>query len=615
MINADVLKLVDLGKISKPDAEKLSNLEPNACCQHKSWGIGRVVEWDLLGDRLVVDFENKSGHAMKLSFAVGSLEPLPSDHILARRVADLQAMQVMAKSEPASLIALALRSHGNTMSLDALEAVLVPRIVATGDYKNWWSSAKKALKEKRHIVVPAKRTEMLVLRGEDDSASAAMIEDLINARDLKAKLNSLARLQKDMDLFHNAQTEMLPVFEDISSTVRKSWKLQFKEALHLLLVRDDLIEAVKVAQLPEGSYTLVELLRDAKPLLAEAVNGLPVSLLSRFYRAFPEAFPDRVWVQESLNHLTKTGGRAVAEIASVLDANDELDQLAESLKKAVRNRQLSTDLLIWMCKERKGKAAGVFDMDLGNAIISALEDDNIAGGPKRTGRLLDAFAEDAGLVPEMVADADADELRLFTKRILSTVVFDDLTRRSLMGRLIKTRPETQELMNDSSGKQEESLIVSWESMERRKVELDELVRIKIPQNKKDIQIAREYGDLRENFEYKSAREQQAVLLRMQSKFERELRQARGTDFVGVGIDVVGIGTIVDLLDEKTGATETFTILGAWDGNPDMGILSYLSELAKAVIGKKIGEGAELPTETHGTKSVKITNIRAYKKTQ
>lgn len=612
MINADVQKLMDAGKISKPDAEKLSNLEPGACCQHKSWGVGKIAEWDLLGDRLVVDFEGKAGHAMKLSFAVGSLEPLPGEHILAKRVADLPAMQQMAKSDPASLITLALRSHGNTMSLDALELVLVPRIVGTADYKSWWSAAKKALKDKRHIVVPAKRTEMLVLRGEEDSASAAMIEDLINARDLKAKLNSLARLQKDMDLFNDATTEMIPVFDDISNTVRKSWKLQFKEALHLLLVRDELIEAVKVTRLPEGSLTVVELLREAKHLLADAVNNLPVSLLSRFYRAFPEAFPDRAWVQELLNHLTKTGGRAVSEITAVLDANDELDQLAEFLKKAVRNRQLSTDLLIWMCKERRGIAAGVFDMDLGNAIISALEDDNIAGGPKRTGRLHDAFAEDAGLIPEMVADADADELRLFTKRIISTVVFDDLTRRSLMGRLIKTRPETQELMNDSSEKQAESLIVSWESMERRKIELEEIVKIKIPQNKKDIQIAREYGDLRENFEYKSAREQQAVLLRMQSKYERELRQARGTDFVGVSTDVAGIGTVVDLLDLKAGTTETFTILGAWDGNPDVGILSYLSELAKAVIGKKVGEEAELPTETHGTKSVKITNIRSYK---
>jgi transcription elongation GreA/GreB family factor len=265
-----------------------------------------------------------------------------------------------------------------------------------------------------------------------------------------------------------------------------------------------------------------------------------------------------------------------------------------------------------MCRERNGKASGVFDMDLGNAILDALTHDHQAGGPKRTGRLHDAFAEDAGLIGEMVADADDDELRLFAKRILGSLVFDDLTRRSLMGRMIKARPETQELMEDSAaGKQEHALIVSWGSMEKRKQELEDLVKVKIPQNKKDIQIAREYGDLRENFEYKSARQQQAVLLRLQSKYERELRHARGTDFSNVSTETVGIGTIVDLVDASNGTTETFTILGAWDGDPDKHILSYLSEMARVLIGKRVGDEVELPGDAGVSRRVRIGAIRAY----
>lgn len=612
MMSPEVEKLVNAGKLSRADGEKLSNLPVGAFCQHKSWGAGRIAEWDLLGDRVVIDFEGKPGHPMKLGFAVGSLEPLAAEHILARRVGDLSALQTMAKERPADLVTLALKSSGKSMSLDALEGLLIPRIIKEADYKSWWSAAKKALKDKRHIVVPAKRTELLVLRDEDVRHGNAMLDDLKSARDLKAKLNALARIQKDLDLFENHASDLIPVFQELDTTVRKSWKLQLREALNLLLSRDELLDSAKGATLPEGSLTVEQLLRDARPQLADAVNGLPVALLSRVYKAFPAAFPDRAWVQESLNHLTKTGGRAVAEIAAVLDANDEIDLLADFLKKAVRNRQLSTDLLIWMCKERKGKAEGVFDMDLGNAIISALEDDHIAGGPKRTGRLHDAFAEDIGLVGEMVGDADADELRLFAKRILSSPVFDELTRRSLMGRLIKARPETQELMDDTGNNQAASLVVSWESMEKRKIELEDLVRVKIPQNKKDIQIAREYGDLRENFEYKSARQHQAVLLRMQSTYERELRRARGTDFVGVSTETVGIGTIVDIQDVGTGKTETQTILGAWDGDPDQSILSYLSEMAKALIGKKVGDEAELPTDTHGTRKVKIVSIRPYR---
>lgn len=252
MMSPEVEKLVNAGKLSRADGEKLSNLPVGAFCQHKSWGAGRIAEWDLLGDRVVIDFEGKPGHPMKLGFAAGSLEPLASDHILARRVGDLPALQSMAKERPADLVTLALKSSGKTMSLDALEGLLIPRVIKEADYKAWWSAAKKALKDKRHIVVPAKRTELLVLRDEDVRHGNAMLDDLRNARDLKAKLNALARIQKDLDLFENHASDLIPVFQELDTTVRKSWKLQLKEALNLLLSRDELLDSAKGAKLPEA---------------------------------------------------------------------------------------------------------------------------------------------------------------------------------------------------------------------------------------------------------------------------------------------------------------------------------------------------------------------------
>ncbi len=609
----EVEKLVKAAKLSQAEGEKLSKLPVGAFCQHKSWGAGRVKEWDTLADRMVIDFEGKPGHVMKLAFAAGSLEPFADDHFIARRVGDLAGLRAMSQENPAALVTLALTSHNKSLSLDQLEQLLTPHIINVADYKTWWSAAKRALKSHRHIVVPVKRTENLVLRDSETKAADTMIAALISARDMKSKLNALAALRKDLDLFENAPVELLPVLEHINDTVRKAWKLHLKEALQLLLARDEMVESVPGATLPANSITLVELLRDARPSLAVAVNGLPVSMLGRVYQAFPAAFPDRTWVPEALDHLTKTGGRAVSELAALLDANDELDVLADYLKKAVRNRRLSTDLLIWVCRERAGMAVSVFDLDLGNAIIDVLLNDHMAGGPKRVGRLHDAFAEDAGLIAEIAADADEDELRLFARRVLATPVFDELTRRSLMGRIIKTRPEMQQLMEEGSSAQDNALIVSWESLERRKLDLEELVKNKIPQNKKDIQIAREYGDLRENFEYKSARQQQAVLLRMQSKYERELRNARGTDFAGTPTESVGIGTIVELDDIETGVRETYTILGAWDGDVEKRILSYLSGVAKVLIGKSVGDEADLPTEDSVvTRKVRVVAIRAYK---
>lgn len=612
-MNPEVQNIVAAGKLPAADGEKLSKLEPGTFCVHKSWGVGKIAEWDLLGDRLLIDFEGKPGHPLKLAFAISSLEILPQDHLLARRLGDLDSLKKMSAENAPALVELALKSSGNTLHLDDLEKLLKGRIISDADYKKWWEAAKRALKTHRHIVVPAKRTEKLVLRDQAEAPGAQMVKSFLAARDLKTKLATLASIQKDIDLFADAKAELVPVFQDISDTARKSVKLNLKECLQLLLSRDELIDSLG-ATAPMGSMKISDLICETKEVLADAIKSLSSSALARIYRAFPEAFPNRVWVPEILHHLTKTGGRAVAEIAVVLDANDERDVLAEALKKSLRNRMLSSDLLIWMARERKGLAESVFDIDLGHAILGVIESDHMEGGPKRTGRLQDLLSDDKTLLGEMVADADDEDVRLLAKRLINGSLFDELTRRSLMARIIKARPEMEQMMDDSAAAtKSDSLIVSWESLEKKKLELDDLVNVKIPENKREIQIARDEGDLRENGGYKAARDQQSVLLRMQGKMERELRNARGTDFANVSTDKVGIGTIVDVEDVPSGEKETFTILGAWDGDLDKNIISYLSESAKALIGKAVGEEVELPTDSHHiSRKARVTGIRAYK---
>ncbi len=611
-MHPDLQKLVSAAKISATEGNQLDMLPPGTACQHKSWGLGKIAEWDLLGDRFLIDFEGKPAHPIKLSFVASTVKPLPADHILSRRLLDLPALKEMAKDKPSAVVELALKHSNNRLLIDDLERLLTPAVVGVAEFKKWWEAAKKDLKNCRHVVVPGRRSEPITMRALDEKPGAIMVRDFLAARDLKSKLSAMAALVKDLDLFEEPSKELQPVFQDISDTVTKSWRLNLKDSLQLLLHRDELKENTK-AELPEGSLQVHEVVKENRKQLSDIVNGMAAASLARLYRAFPAAFPDGEWIKEALAHLTKTGGRAVSEITSVLDENDQLDVLAEYLRKAVRNRALSGELLIWICKERKGLSASVFDIDLGNAIISALEDDHLAGGPKRTGRLSDAFADDKTLIGEMVADADDEELRLFARRIINNLVFDDLTRRSLMGKIIKARPEMERLMvENEEARVDEALIVSWPSLDAKKKELDDIITVQIPQNKRDIQIAREYGDLRENFEYKSAKQQQAVLLRMQAKYERELRHAQGTDFADVPTDKVGIGTIVDITDVATGGTETFTILGAWDSEPDKGIMSYLSESARALIGRSVGEEVELPTDTTaGNRKVKVAAIRAF----
>ena len=120
---------------------------------------------------------------------------------------------------------------------------------------------------------------------------------------------------------------------------------------------------------------------------------------------------------------------------------------------------------------------------------------------------------------------------------------------------------------------------------------------KIPANSKEIAVARSYGDLRENHEYKAAKEMQKVLMRRKEELEGQLTRARGTDFADPRTDVVAVGTVVHATDLEVNQQETFTILGAWDSDPEKGIISYLSPVAQALLNKAPGEQVEF--DVHG----------------
>jgi transcription elongation factor GreA len=189
-----------------------------------------------------------------------------------------------------------------------------------------------------------------------------------------------------------------------------------------------------------------------------------------------------------------------------------------------------------------------------------------------------------------------------------------MNKRSLLARIVKSYPAIQSLISGEQTKQDTTLIVSWGSLERRKNEYKELVEKKIPANSKEIAIARSYGDLRENHEYKAAKEMQKILMRRKSELENQLVRARGTDFANTGTESVTIGSVVRATDLETNQAETFTILGAWDSDPDNGIISYLSPVAQSLLNRKVGEQVEF--DLHDVRHHhRIESIVAYQPPQ
>ena len=131
----------------------------------------------------------------------------------------------------------------------------------------------------------------------------------------------------------------------------------------------------------------------------------------------------------------------------------------------------------------------------------------------------------------------------------------------------------------------------------------------IPANVKDIAIAKSYGDLRENHEFKAAKEMQKVLHRRKHDLELQLARARGTDFANPRTDVVVPGTRVAFTDLESNKQEVVQIFGAWDGDPDRNLLSYLTPLGQALLNKGPGQETELVSGDH-RRRVRVDEIAA-----
>jgi transcription elongation GreA/GreB family factor len=365
-------------------------------------------------------------------------------------------------------------------------------------------------------------------------------------------------------------------------------------------------------ELDPTAVRLSDLLLSAEPVkLAEEAGALPSGRQRAVYEAFPDAFAD-VWVEKIVRVFDRVGARGVTEIARILLERGELPALVTHLRSAIARRDLGSDALIWVCRERKTAAAEVFSADVGASILNLLENDHLSDGPRKTSRLQSLLGDDKTLLTDLVGVMDANEARNFSRRLLDCPVFGDLEKKSLMARIIKVRPETAELVSGTHSKRpEEALLVSWESLEKKKAELDELVRVRIPQNTKDISIARSYGDLRENFEYKSAKDLQRYLGHRKNELEKDIARARGTDFKGSDAAKVNIGTIVTLTD-SSGSEVEMTVLGAWDSDPDKKLVSYLSEVGKALVGRAPGETVEVRDEaTEAMQTLTIKSIRPF----
>ena len=611
-MHPDVAKLVEAGRIPKPVGERLSQLAPGNFCVHKSFGAGKVIDWDLPAKKVTIDFEKSVGQTMELQFAFQKTEWIGPEDFRAKKIEQIEELRTLSKSDPLALVVHLLQSHGGSMTGDALEKELNGTVIPEAGFKKWWDATKKSLRESRLAAVPQKRTEPIVLRVGDRSPAEALVADFEAARDIKGMIRALEAIAGDIGAFENDTDALKRLLNDIDEGAKKAARVQLGQALQLVAARDEVIGSSKALELDPNAVRLSDLLLSADTTrLAEEAGTLPSGRQRAVYEAFPNAFADD-WVSKIVQVFDRVGARGVTEIARILLERNAMPALVSHLRSAIARRALGPDALIWVCRERKGPAQEVFSADVGASVLNLLENDHLSDGPRKTSRLQSLLGDDKTLLTDLVAIMDINETRNFARRLLDCPVFGDLEKKSLMARIIKSRPETAELVSGANQKRpDEILLVSWESLEKKKAELDDLIRNESPQNLNDVKIARSYGDLRENFEYKSAKDLEKYLGHRRNALDKEINNARGTDFKGSDASKVNIGTIVTLAD-ASGKETDMTVLGAWDSIPETKTVSYLSEVGKALVGREVGDTVQIRDEvTEAMETLTVKSIKPF----
>jgi transcription elongation GreA/GreB family factor len=584
-------KMAAAGKLERHHIEPLVQLTNSGFCMHRSWGFGRIKSVDTVFARFTIDFQNKPGHAMDLAFAAESLRPIAKEHILARKASDLEGLRQMAATNHLELVKVVLNSFGGKATAEQIQQVLVPDVIRD-DWKKWWEAAKRELKKDGHFQVPLKKTEAIVYQVKEVSLQERLLEEFRVAKGLKARIAVAGELLKNAHDLSDKQAAAKEILTALNTEISSYQRTQPAVALEAIYIRDDIRE---MGGLPPGEGEIAaDALWSQDLKLGPLMEALPAAKHRRALESFKAANPEH-WHEALRNTLNAASAKLCREFASLLIHEGKFEQLKETLARLISQHTASSELLLWLAKDRNDSFADILGPEVFRAMLTAMERDQF--NEKRSNRLRDFILDDQELLVELIGSADLEVIKDLTRALQLSPCFDDMDKRSLLARIVKSYPAIQSLISGEQAKQEASLVVSWDSLERRKNEYRELVEKKIPANSKEIAIARSYGDLRENHEYKAAKEMQKLLMRRKGELETQLVRARGTDFANPRTDIVSMGTIVEATDLETNASERFTILGAWDSDPEQGIVSYLSPVAQALLGKKVGDEVEF--EIHG----------------
>ena len=602
-----------------------------AFCLHQAWGIGVIRAYDEATKRLTVDFpeQNKKAHAMDAAFFLGKIEVINPNGIVAKAYGDASKAEVanMVANDPAGVVKALLAEYPTgectSYALEAnLDRVYFASLPAGKDratsFKAWWTKARAALRKDRAILVPERKGGLYALLEAPKDLGEDLFAQYESAPNFERKLALLEELAGSTAAeTRSAATHanLEKVSADLIKEIKKLETARKRDTLPAILGgiwnRDKFFRsAVETVDTVSPTASEVIALCNEGDLAFVALNIPHTTEKIRSLLDLVRAHHGDNWADRAFDLLrnrdigsTKSGSaKLVSESISYLCDQELAAEVGRRFAQWLESRELRAPVIIWVIKNRSSKkyadiVARLINPTLLAAILGSVDTEALESNSTARIPLANELVKDKELIADILAPVngpkvDSETIYDLTRTMLSSQGFDQMTKKSLIARLAKIDPNVQRLAQSKptdNEAEEKELLVSKHSKEAKDRELADIIQNRLPTIKEAIQVAKEHGDLRENSEYKMARQEHDTLSARRAELESLLKKARITDFTEARTDAISVGSTVTLLRGAEQAEIIYDILGVWDGKPEENILSYISPLAKQFLNQKLGE--------------------------
>ena len=612
--------------------ERLLSFQQGSLVLSKAWGLGTVRRLDYFYRRITVDFKTKKGHQFTYAAAWDMLVSAPEDHILVLRERDLPAFETLLKEKPGDFVKAVIRSNGSSMTLIRLEDYCVANgFVKAVNWKAFWEKARTALKQDKCVVIPARKTEPIELKATAEDYGENWLTAFAQETDPKLILADVREFVAQGKLKDADETVRAKVGERLLFAVTAARKVD--DALYARLacqVTSLGLANPPAAEMRDYLWERKRFVKAAAALPAREVGAM-ISFLAcdaaareKLYAAIPElCFTAVTEIVSQFSNLADTDAEGNATgyaCRKAIGAYMRQTQAPATLTTLIVGRveQFGTfdyvDVPVDGKKIRTLKSYALWPELPGLATLLthaiALGEGRRSGETLKMQNLVRRLFGDRAWLEKMfklLAQDGVDSQILFFERFQASIAWDPSTHHATVIRMTKLVPALESHLVKIEKKREYARVTSFRSFALRKAEYLKLINEDMPENVRKIEFAKGFGDLSENAEYQYAKDEQRQLMQKQTLMQADLEAVKPADFADATTDEVMPGVTV-VCDTKDGE-KVWTILGEWDNDLEKGIISSQTRVAQNLLGKKPGDGFELPDAEGNVSFATLKEIR------